>query len=109
MELAGFDWSEIDALTVQESDPTVAYEYFYSQFKAIFNRSFPEKTTKLSYRNTPRQPWMTKGLLKSCNKKTNLFKTYCQTQSIQSKNRYITYRNKFNSILHKAKQTYYKE
>jgi len=51
---------------------------------------------------------MTKGLTKSCYKKSILYKKFWKSPSDVNKTRYITYRNKlYKSILHKAEKVYY--
>ena len=50
---------------------------------------------------------MTKGLLKSCNKKLKLYKTYCKYKSDDNKTRYIKYKNKLKSLLRKAEKDFY--
>ena len=107
--LANTDWSEINTLAAQQSDPSGAYDCFHAKYLALFNTFFPAKPVKLSYKHTPRQPWMTDGLLNSCIKKSKLYKKYRQKNSLQSKNRYIAYRNKLKSILRRAEQSYYRE
>jgi hypothetical protein len=106
--LDSFNWTEIDILTEEKKDPSGAYEYFHTRYTALFNSCFPEKTFKLSYKHTPRQPWMTEGLLKSCVRKSRLYKKYCQKKSPQCKNKYITYRNKLKSIMRRAELAYYR-
>ena len=66
------------------NDPEAAYGSFLKKFKDIYNSSFPlkkVKTIKLSLKN----PWVSKGLLKSINLKNNLYKKYLNNLSLYRK------------------------
>jgi hypothetical protein len=52
-------------------------------------------------------PWMTKGLLKSCRKKSNLYLKYIKNPNPTTKKTFITYRNKFKTVKIKAERNYY--
>jgi len=70
---------------------------------------FPICTFKVSNRMTPRHAWMTKGLMKSCIKKSKLYKIYCKDRTGLNKDKYVTYRNKLKTLLHIAKKTFYSD
>src|SRR6218665_1877623 len=60
------------------------------------------------HRSSLKQPWMTFGLLKSCNKKSKLYIKYLKKKrTADNKAKYIKYRNKFKTIRIKAEQLYY--
>src|SRR6218665_1307572 len=46
-----------------------AYNLFIDQVRSAYNLAFPVKKMGDKHRNSLKQPWMTFGLLKSCNKK----------------------------------------
>jgi len=58
---------------------------------------------------TPRHAWMTKGLMKSCVKKSKLYKIYCKEKTNEHKNRYVTYRNKLKLVLRAAEKRFYSD
>ena len=103
------DWNFLYDLLEANSGPSVAYDYFNSTFVNIFDKYFPESEVKQSNRLTARHPWITKGLMKSCVKKSKLYRKYCKNRSKNNKDKYITYRNKLNCLLHKAEKSYYKD
>ena len=59
-------------------DPSNAYNKFLNTDISVFDKHFPQKQVKLSNRMTPRNPWMTKGLMKACNRKSQLYRKYCK-------------------------------
>ena len=70
------------------------YDKFSSIHIDIFNNCFPERIPKMLHRLTPRREWMTKGLMKSCKKKSKLYKKACKSQNEVLNKKYIAYRNK---------------
>lgn len=88
-------------------DPSVAYDCFFNIYRDAFDLHFPEKIIKCSNKMTPKNEWMTKGLMKSCIKKSKLYKIYKQKCSPENKKRYIEYRNKLKSLLNKAETNFY--
>ena len=62
---------------------------------------------KLNCKSIPQNEWMTKGLLRSCNKRSLLYKKFKRGGKMQDKENYIKYRNKLKSIIKKAQKTFY--
>jgi hypothetical protein len=104
--LLSVDW---DAIVDDSLNPSVAYDNFSTLFKSIFDTYFPERIIKLSNRMTPRHEWMTKGLLKSCAKKSKLYRKFCKSQCEIMHKKYIAYRNKLKSLLRIAENKFYCE
>lgn len=94
-------------LQCEESDSNNAYESFLIRYSDAYNLAFPLRTINYKKYQTPRCPWMTPGLVKSCNKKNNLYKKYIKTPTEANKTRFTTYRNRFKRIKVKAKQDFY--
>ena len=59
------DW---DSLIV-EDDTEQSYKSFISTFGEIFNTAFPKTIIRTKYKN--RKPWLSEGLKKSIQHKTN--------------------------------------
>lgn len=102
-------WEDVYNIVNNEHDVNKAYNSFLYSYKILFDQHFPEKTIKQSYSMTPRQKWMTKGLMKACITKAKLYKKYLKSHTDESKAKYVTYRNKLKSVLHKAENNYYRE
>ena len=45
------------------------------------------------------KPWLTKGLLNACKKKSNLHRAYVKTNSTKVLDKYKIYKNKLTSII----------
>jgi len=67
-------WDKVDMLCEDHNDPTAAYNCFIDIYLLAFNKHFPEKLVKQNRMTTPINEWMTKGLLRSCNKRSKLYK-----------------------------------
>ena len=85
------------------------YDQFITKYSNIFEKSFPLKKVKRNFKSIPRKPWITPGLVKSCNNKEKLYKCFIKDPNEVNKNRYKSYRNKLNILLQKAENTYYRE
>ena len=67
----------------------------------------PEIEIRLSKSKTPRDPWITKGMLQIIQKQKKLYLE--QLSDITKTNKYKAYRNQLQKILRKAKITYFRE
>jgi hypothetical protein len=72
-----------------------------------YNASFPLEQRKHRIYKTKTKPWLTKSLLKSCKKKNRLYKNYLKHKTVESFNKYRTYKNKLTIILRKCEKQYY--
>ena len=61
----------------------------------------------MNKKNTPRKPWITKGLANSCVKKERLYKAYIANPNDCNREKYKTYRNKLTKTLRAAEKDYY--
>ena len=80
------DWSK----SKNNEDPSIYYDNFIKEFADIHNSCFPLKMVKFKF--TSIKPWVTKGILKSINRKNLLDKTYIKSPNIANK-------KKFNEIM----------
>ena len=103
--LQSCDWNL--CLAGSSDDVNSMYTAFLQKFQSIFNACFPLTKTRVSQKNTPRKPWMTFGLVKSCRHKERLYKQFIKNPNDLNKQKYTRYRNKLNTVLHKAEQNYY--
>ena len=103
------NWSDVYYLCQIDGNASAAFESFHTRYVAIFDKCFPEKIIKLSHRLTPRQPWMTKGLVRSCLKKSKLYGIYRRTGFEGDKCKYMAYKKKLEHILNTAEKNYYSE
>ena len=109
INLANTNWDEISEILISNADPNYAYERFSKTYTDIFNKHFPEKNINLSNRMTPRHDWMTKGLMRSCIKKSKLYRKFCNRRTQDNKKKYVRYRNKLKTLLRIAEKNYFSD
>ena len=107
--LMSYTWADISQYITNCSDPSEAFLSFFNVYKHLFDKCFPLVTRHHSYRMTPRNEWMTKSLIKSCNKKSRLYKKYRLHPTVANKDRYVAYRNKLKTVLKKAERSFFAE
>ena len=73
----------------------------------LFDKLAAEIEIRISKKKTPRDPWITKGMLQSIQKQKKLYME--QLSDISKTNKYKAYRNQLQKILRKAKITYFRE
>lgn len=104
--LSSTDWSFVDNLC-KTSGPNSAYSAFILTYKSLYDKAFPISCVKSKGHNLIKQPWMTKALLKSCKKKSSLYKKYLSNPTDANKRLFTQYRNKFKSIRNECESRYY--
>jgi len=82
---------------------------FSETFTSIFDNCFPLEKYSVRKNSTPRKPWITKGLARSCAKKEKLYKTYIKNPSHGNTKKYKAYRNKLNTLIRTTEKKYYEE
>src|SRR6218665_1560614 len=71
--LSAADWTDVYR-ACDQGDPSSAYTAFIEKYRSIYESSFPKSSHSLKRRPKVKQPWMTQALLKSCKKKSLLYK-----------------------------------
>jgi len=105
--LENTDWSKVIHYCHLNS-PDLAYKEFINDFNLLYDYCFPVKTLRVS-RKSPKHPWMTKLLIKSCNKKSRLYKKMIKNPSDKNTQVFTQYRNKLKSLLRSAERSYYND
>ena len=100
-ECNSMDWASIVCL----NDAQLAYTSFHDTFSKIYNRHFPLKRFKFSYRN--RKPWLTNELKMLIKQKNKMFIKQKKYQTDNNINEYKLFRNKLNKTLHNAERNHY--
>jgi exonuclease III len=96
-------WNDIYNL----SNPDDISILLNDKLNRAYNASFPLEQRKHRIYKTKTKPWLTKSLLKSCKKKNKLYKYYLKHKSVESFNKYRTYKNRLTIILRKCEKQYY--
>ena len=98
--LSNVSWEEI----LIKPNVNDNFKIFFETVSALYNKYFPIKKKQISQKRIL-NPWITSGILTSIRHKNKLYK--------EKKLGYVTieqfnaYRNKFNTIIRRAKQLYY--
>ena len=90
-------------------DANESYDIFFEKFFDTYNNCFPIQNIRNRKSVRFKRPWITKGILKSINKKNKLYKkSLTNPTSINLKN-YKHYKNKLLNIIRHSKKRYYEE
>ena len=101
-DLKAIDWNTcLSTCNVDES-----FSLITSKVNECIGNNSHVKVVQISSKKVIREPWLTKGLLKSSNRLDRLH-TKSLRGSSETKEKYKKHRNLFNSIKRKAKQAYY--
>lgn len=86
----------------------LAYDSLVTKLHNAINLHAPEKTITINKKNIIRQPWITRGLLKSIKTRDKLFKTCIgKPRDSTAYQKYLKYRNALNSLRRVSKQNYF--
>ena len=105
-DLLDADWNPV--YTESRNNVNNYYAIFLHIFSTLFEKYFPIETIRIKNVISPRKCWITRGLVKSCKRRSILFKKYKQNPTKINENRYVIYRNKLNALLKKVEKDYYK-
>lgn len=104
-ELSHYDWEHLNIKPTQE-----AFGDFQNSLTSIINHNAPLKTINTRSKHFKREPWMTKGLLKSARTQAKLYKKQLHIPKDNLKHtHYIRYRNLYNTLKRNAKKMYYSD
>ena len=101
-DLANEDWHEI----MEENDVNKAYEHFINKLMYYHDKNIPLVQSK-QHKNKIRNPWITRGILRSIKTRNKMYKLYISNKSEQNSKKYKTYRNNLTSIIRTSKKIYY--
>ena len=101
--LSTIDWQQIYIT----EDVNEAYDSFISILKDQFDICIPFSEQESNYKKIPRSPWVTKSVLRSINRKNNLFYKYKTNPNDKTREKYTRYKNILTNVLRQAKKQYY--
>jgi len=103
-QVSTIDWSEFNGACITNNDTNALSNSFQNVFSEAFNKYFPlcNITNSNLKRHVP--VWLSQSLLKSCKKKSVLYKRYLKSKSKESKNKLLAYRNKLKTLLKAAEK-----
>lgn len=86
-------------------DPNNAYNALSRIITDSIESIIPEKLIKLH--GTKHKAWLTKGILKSINKKNRLYKHFLKIPNADNRATYTKYRNRLTQVIRLSKRKYY--
>lgn len=105
--LKNIDWNPFNADCQQSTSPNLLSESFTKMITNVIDSHTEIKNIKKSKSKTPFQPWMSKGLLKSRNRKNVLYKQFLKNPGPNNKALYASYSKFFKKCCRKAKEKYF--
>ena len=101
--LSQTDWSSIH----NSHNADEAFGILNDTLISLLNEKIPLTKIKINNKKTPRSPWLTKGILRSINRKNNFYLKYKAKPTEQNKTKYLNYKNTLTAILRREKKKYY--
>jgi len=97
------DWNYLEHFDLNR-----AYSNFSEELNKIINEHAPEKLITIPFNRVIRDPWMSKGLIKSAKTLNKLHKAKLNKDKIHPNFvKYIKYRNMYNNLKRTSKHKYY--
>ena len=100
--MSNVKWQDI----LKNNNVNDEYDAFTETFKSLYDECIPPKECMVNRRKVPLSPWITKGLLKSINKKNKLYKQYMKSPTNVNLQKFKTFKNKLNMLTRKSKRMY---
>ncbi len=103
--LGGKDWTFMGNLSVED-----CFDTLNSTVVKILDDLAPEKEVCIPAKHIIREPWMSKGLIKSSRKKIKLYRKSINChRNHPASLKYRLYRNAYNKLKHTVKREYYQQ
>ena len=103
MLLDNTEWNSL----FSEDEPKIAFKMFEDNINSCFEKAFPLENKIITKRNTPREPWMTAGILTSRKTKNKLAAKKSINPSEDNINLFKTYNKAYRSTIRYAKSKHY--
>ena len=103
--LSSHQWENV----LSNENAQISFDKFMEFYMQSFETNFPLKRVKFNKNYHRIEPFMTKGLLISRQKKLKLASTYAKSRTALNTINYKRYRDIYNSLIKLAKKVYYKD
>ena len=97
---------EVEWNFVDTDNTNLLFEYFSETFSKLYEKHFPLEEKFVKNKDLS-SPWMTKGMKKSSKQKQKLYIKFLKHNTEASKIEYKNYKNLFEKLRKKSKQSYY--
>ena len=101
--LKEIDWSFVYNTT----DVNLSYDKFIATITSKIDNHIPMRNIKNRYKRIPKLPWITQSILRSINRKNNLFYKYRCNPTEKNKKKYVSYKNTLTKLLRTQKKNFY--
>ena len=109
-DLRNINWDHL--LETDRCDINHSFHQFLSTFNNILELHAPTKTASKKYLKQRKKPWITKGILRSIQKRNIIFREFKKCKSVERKKnlqaKYKTYRNQISLLLRTSKNMHLK-
>ena len=102
-KLSLVDWNVV----LGENDTNIAYDKFIDILIHCFNECIPLRRNNRNKNKQARQPWISKSLLRSINRKNNLYYRFRSNPTEVTRKKYTNYRNILTTLLRIEKNRYF--
>lgn len=104
VSLSGKNWQELD----NQTSASDAYDNFMDSFNEVLDIYAPMHTVNIPHKAIVREPWMTSGLVKSCQTRDKLYRQCLGVdKSHASYIKYVKYRNSLHILKRITREAYY--
>ena len=101
--LQEIDWSFV--YSTQNVD--LSFEYFMNTINSELDTHIPMRRVKDNYKRIPKLPWISKSLLRSINRKNNLFYKWKTKPTEQNRQTFASYKNTLTKIMRIQNKNYF--
>ena len=96
-ELCNIDWKSI--LEINKNDVDFSFSKFFETFNNLLQKHAPIKKLSNKDKKTMKKPWITKGILKSIEKKNQIYRKYIRTKNATKKRNCTTFLSPIGILL----------
>ena len=98
---------ELSKLINKTNDINEQYNIFHNHLIQAIDKNAPIKTLTTKEKKSKTKPWITKGIIKSINRKNKMYKKYVKTKNENIYKEYQKLRNKLSHIIRESKKEHY--
>ncbi|XP_072180948.1 uncharacterized protein [Diadema setosum] len=98
------EWTDIYSI----NNVNLAYKCFNDKLLYYYENNIPLCRIRIN-RNKPRNPWITKGILKSIKTRNFLYKLHIRNPTEYNLNMYKVYRNKLTKLIRLSRRLYFSD
>ena len=102
-KLGEVNWTSV----LKNTDVNIKFESFHQVLLDTIDSIAPEKEMIIPAKRVLKEPWMTNGLLKCCEKLRKLYLEFMKCRNVDSETKYKSYRKVLQTLKRHSKKLYY--